>query len=357
MRAWIPAVVLGLVTAPNVARACSTINLPSGLSVYSPEQRTIASDGVLGFDAFVLGPDVADVTATLELEVLRDGVPVAGSVEFLELYAGPTIFASPPHADAELLHQFLIVWRPAEPLAPGLLTGEIAADGFPPTGTRFEVTVTDTPAPPLTAPKFLSIMGDEVVTDVYEKLCCETGLDSCGGETLCTATEVRHAPAFRMSAALPAGQQARAYLWAMPVLDGQAGARIPSHEPIPYNFDEPLWSRWSTQFPLRFDVAASEYCVILGATSLIDGTSVASEPHCEPLQPPRDVSLTPTLPPDDADGLPDECLTPPILVPGDASADDAPEHSPSGCRLAADPRGALLLPCLWLLRPHRRRDA
>ena len=108
-RAWIGAAVVVAVAAlwaPTPAQACSYSDLSPGLTVYSGSARTIAADGVLAFDAYFYGAEIADVAAHFTLTVTRDGVPVAGSLEFLTLWSGPAGFVrNEVVEDATLLHQ------------------------------------------------------------------------------------------------------------------------------------------------------------------------------------------------------------------------------------------------------------
>lgn len=368
-RAWIGAAMVlaaAALWAPTPARACSYSDLSPGLTVYSSDAKTIAADGVLAFDAYFFGADIADVSTRFTLTVTRDGAPVAGSLEFLTLWSGaPGFLRDEVVEDATLLHQLVIVWRPAAPLAPGAYAGVMWVEY--PGGTNYHdemnplaITVTDAPGPPLAAPEFEAIGGEMVAREVLEQACCETGYDSCSHDSLCKPTRVFEVPGFRIGTALPEIHRERAYLWVAQFVDGTPGAPQPTHTPWlrPWEDSAPLFAQWSDFNPVGFDEARDEYCVVLGATSLIDGSSATSEPFCATLAGPREETLTPEFALYTESDDPWDCLEPPVYAHnGEPYPEGAEEPANQGCRIAGGGAwGLLMVVGLRRRRPTRSQN-
>ncbi len=170
---------------PDEARACSDIC--GGLAYFDDVQPVNAAaipiDGVLVLRATGRDLEDADLIASLELTVTRDGQPIAGAVEAT---AGVGV----------------LVWRPSLPFEPGAHAvhtsfanpdndDPYAAGCGPEDGeSDFEFLVEDAPAQPLVPPvvtheQSVSLQGS---LDLKDLVCCdgafpeENGGGSCGSE-------------------------------------------------------------------------------------------------------------------------------------------------------------------------------
>ena len=208
------------------------------------------------------------------------------------------------------------------------------------------ITVTDAPGPSLAAPEAGGIAGVMVTREVLEQACCETGYDSCSHDSLCKPTRVLEVPGFRIATALPASQRERAYLWVAPVVDGVVGTPEPTHTPWlrPWDDSAPLFAQWSDLNLVGFDEARDEHCVVLGATSLIDGSSATSEPFCATLAGPRETALMPEFVMYETLDYPWDCFEPPVYAHnGEPYPDGAKEPATQGCRIAGGGAWGLLI--------------
>lgn len=334
--------------APRAADACTTDSLDRGLTVRPPpqEERQIAGDGVLAFDAFIRGvePEVALAQFALTLTPEGGGPPITGENSHRTL-------ASQPYDDIDDYQEIVLVWRPSSPLAPGVYTAQVTLENDLFREWSFPVVVDAAAAPPLSPPLIKHVDPAGIVDEELERVCCETGQTSCGDHSVCHPTRVRVVPGFAVSATLEPADLERAYLWVAP-WDGQAAG--PPYERM--NFWRaspdlsPWWSEWTFRHPIALPDAAGERCVVVGATSLIDGSTALSRPFCHTLEAAHEEARTPMFDPGDSDIV--QCLGPPVY---EHDGSPYPPEPDGGCRLAATRPGPLL--ALLLLIARRRRGA
>lgn len=346
---------LGLLTilalaAPRRVEACSIITPEYGLTIKRPYQdRQIASDGVLAFDAVILGetPEVALARFSLTLTPYTGGPAITGETSH-------KLLGTEPYTAIDSFQDVALVWRPAMPLAPGFYTANATLQGpwEQPEMWDFAVVVDDAPAPPLSPPRVEKVETRVFDDEELERICCETSLDSCGGSSLCEPLRVLVVPGFTIRAALEPADIERAYLWVAP-WDGQAAG--PAFErTVPWydEPDQPTYSQWTWLNDFRLPDAAGEFCLVVGATSLIDGSTVLTAPICRELtaahEEPRKIRLS------FGDSAWQQCLTPPVYE-RDGSPYPPEPDSNAGCRLADTNPGAGPLALLLLLAARRRR--
>lgn len=339
-------------TTPRPADACTAVSLDRGLTVIpSPvEERRIAGDGVLAFDAFIRDepPELALTRFSLALTPEDGGPAIAGT-------ASHRLLGTHPYTEIEDYQQIVLVWRPAAPLAPGPYTAEATLEReFGPDVWTFPVVVEDAPAPPLAPPQIDAAEALEFDDEALERVCCEVGQSSCGTSSMCEPTRVRVVPGFGVRASLAAADIERAYLWIAP-WDGQA-AGLPfdrSNHWYSRPWTQPWWSEWESLQPILLPDAAGETCVVVGATSLIDGSTALAEPICRELAAAHEEPRTPDFAPVD-DGFGPPCLTPPVY---EHDGSPYPPEPASGCRIAPTGSGAFLLLLLAGRRTRRRSRA
>lgn len=357
---WAAALAAIVLARPAAVDACTGPATPApglNLTGIGPE-LTIAGDGVLVFDAYALQSTPEQALESFSIEVTRDGVAVAGGLEVVPLWTGILEYAGGVETDALPLHEFLIVWRPEAAWMPGVhaaLIEDVGSNGFV-EEVELTVTVEAQPGPAIVAPEVHQVFASEFVAEVLERVCCEQSASTCGNYPYCKPTQVRHETGLNITAGLAEPQHMRGYLWVAGYVDGEVGTRVPAHAEFSYYPPEPSWTRWA-DFML-FDVAPGEQCVVIGATSLIDGSSVMSEPMCATVAAPREEMLTPMFAPQDPEGGMGDCLSPPVYEKtGEAyepyDAGEAPEKD-GGCRVGGSaPWGLLAFGLLWRRRGRR----
>lgn len=360
-------VLLGLMVLAHepAARACSVNSPDPGLSLYTEENddRTLAADGVLAIDGYVFDMSVAAATESLDVAVTLEGAPVAGAIEVQTLRAG-VYDSGGIYAGTRESYQVLIVWRPAAPLVAGEYAVTLTWDP-PPTEiygpmdpppeqrlTRF--TATGEVGPPPAAPALVGGPAD-IVAEELARACCATFQSSCGGDSLCRPIEVRHEPGFRFGAVAAADQRERVILWTAEVKDGVVGEPTITSAPWPgWRGEIPLFSQLPMDTVIRFADVRDEYCVVIGATSLIDGTSATGTPVCAAMPAPYDETLTPEFTQFDPETFEGECLGPPVYEDDGAPYPEGAEEQ-SGCRSGErGPWGLAVLAGLLLVRVRRR---
>lgn len=343
-------VVLGLmatVIAARPAAACETSVLPRGLTVVAAASsgRQIAADGVLAFDAFIRAeaPEVALARFSLTLAADGGGPEVSGTVSHVTL-------ASRAYDTSDDYQEVVVIWRPSAPLAAGSYAAELTiTDSLGTLDSRsFAVTVTDGAAPPL-APPTIARAESDAFDETLARVCCEVGEDSCGVNRVCEPARVRVVPGFTVEAALAPADVERAYLWVAPWDGEKPGAPFERMNDWYIQPDQPWWSGWAARNAILLPEAEGERCIVVGATSLIDGSTVLAAPSCGELTAAHEEDRTPTFPaPSDVFQRP--CLSPPVY-----EDDGSPyPREAGGCRLAPGPGPGPLLLVVWALRRRRR---
>jgi hypothetical protein len=358
--AWMLAALAGGVAIRSApAHACSIDSLGPGLNVeFRREPWTIASDGVLALDAYVLDRSPEAGLMQFALELALDGAPVTGSLELVPLWTGTYGYAGGLYEGLPV-HQGIVVWRPDAPLAAGEYTGTgyTTYDNGMTAEWPFMLTVTDGPGPALAVPP-LALGVSEEVAEVLERACCESPGSSCGDYPHCQPTHVLHRSMLSVGTRLPEVESERAYLWVAPVVGGEVGARVPTHTPY---YEGAPWPAFSQYYaPVRFGDQPGEQCLVLGTTSLIDGSSVMTEPQCATLPPDRDELLMPEFKPLDRDEFTGDCLSPPVYEHSGEPYEpyDAGEQATDGggCRTGGGgASGLVVVALLWVRRrrsPH-----
>ncbi|HEY0138622.1 MAG TPA: MYXO-CTERM sorting domain-containing protein, partial [Nannocystis sp.] len=136
------------------------------------------------------------------------------------------------------------------------------------------------------------------------------------------------------------------------------GTGLPAHGDYSYGAYQSNWALWPVGELLRLD-GSGERCVVLGATSLIDGSTAMSEPRCAEIAAPREATLMPEFLPADLEGSGmGECLSPPVYehsgepyLPYDGGETTVEQ---GGCRVAGQgPWGLLVLGLVWRRRARR----
>jgi len=339
-------VLTAVALAPGRADACSYNDMTPGLELWElyspPEQLRTVQDGVIALYGTVYREELADVVPTVTVTLTRDGVAVETTIELLPLSAG--IFADAP------TWTVAVVARPAQPLEVGEYQVEVAVDreDYGLDEMTFPLVVEAGPLAPLEAPTAAAMEATESIAEYGDRICCETEFDSCGGKSRCIHTTIVTLPALHIEpTALPPVLADNSVIWAQRL--GADGVPDPS-----WRFQ--FLGRSYVEWEVPFAAAQPEYCVVLGATSLVDGTSVSGPPLCksrDELGEPHEE--TSEVPPDAFENY--GCLTPPLYEDGTPFGEEAPAEETSGCR-QADGGGAWA----WLLvaaglgpRRHRRR--
>ena len=248
---WLAALLgLALLGGSRRADACETDSVDLGLTlaVADFEPIPMPAGGVLAVRGVAYGVDVDEALQQLQTwQVLRDGVPLSGEFETHALY---DVEASSESPEA---HVFALVWRPAEPFAPGpayRLDWEIADRAF---GLQTaEIDVRAEPPPPLVLPEIELYPRTDVV-DGGEIVCCETPLSSCGNSSLCEPTVGTLLPTIALDLTGGLGAHPQQRLWSARVLPGGAlGPIEPARSLFAVHIDDWVGA-------LRFDAPADEY--------------------------------------------------------------------------------------------------
>lgn len=338
---------------PRPASACSIDSPNFGLTFHRfPE--TIPQGGVLALTASVHATTVEMAMARLtEFRVTRDDIEVPGALEVLTISSATTY-------DRLQHHDLILVWRPQQPLVIGdtLVLRYTLLDDFS-GGEPISFTVTDEPTvialPPVQA------FGRAAQINESDRVCCEVGRDSCDQSSLCLPTHAEQVPSLSLDAARLAGTWPQGYLWAaMLDADGVPGPRLarPADPDPGLEIEDPPWASWPHEILFPADSPAP-YCVVLGATSLVDGTTLVSDPLCvtadaldgfDALGP---ITLEPDL---RAHALTRgrECLGDPVYE-ADGSPYPAVAEPKAGCRTTSEPAPPALLLLLLALGRSRRR--
>ncbi len=331
------------------AEACTTNDPEQGLRIYHPFPKTMPQGGVLAITASVLGATVDTAMADLtEFRVTHDDVEVPGALEVVTL-------SSATGPSALQYHELILVWRPQQPLVVGdalVLHYTHRPDEFEPHTVPF---IVDDAPTTITLPGLRAI-GSAVEVDESAWVCCEVLADSCNTTTRCLPTRVQRVAGVTLPDARLAGDWPQGYLWAARVdAQGEVGPRLPRvHDPYPLAPHEPSWAAWPDPIVFTRDDAAP-YCVVLGATSLVDGTSLVSGPLCvtaEQVGELGELELEADFSAQTSDVI-RECVSDPVY---EADGSPYPPREASGCRTTPNPGSlAMLLLGLGLLSTRRIR--
>ncbi|HEY0133664.1 MAG TPA: hypothetical protein VGB85_06275, partial [Nannocystis sp.] len=338
-----------LLTTARPAAACETDSPDPGLSFELDgfDAHPVAEGGALLLNAQAYGIDIDAALATLVLwEVRRDGVVQPGSFEVVPLWDAAATSVSPEN------HKFALIWRPDAPFtADGVYTVDFEIAGYWQTGPQ-QAPLRVVPAEPPALPYLLWAPSTEAV-DPSEVICCETGLNSCGTSTQCEATRATLLPALYLELELDAGHESQILWVARASPGGEIGPRVQGR-------GEYVVGTWRWTGTVRVD--AEQYCVVVGVTSVTDGSEVVSEPLCHDqaklgahtaeIPPSARMSLYDPANPGDG-----RCIGP-IVYEADGAAyprgSEEPEAS-GGCDMTAG--GGSWLVLLVLLALIRRRRA
>ncbi|MDC0723313.1 MYXO-CTERM sorting domain-containing protein [Nannocystis bainbridge] len=335
--------------APGRADACSTSSPGLGLEVWElsnpPERLVTAPGGVVALYGSVFATELTDAAASASVTLERDGLAIATTIELVPLQA--EVYLGAP------LWTVVVVARPAEPLVAGQYQATAIVESVE-SGTQevtFPVVVEAEPLAPLATPTIASFAAAEAQGARRDHVCCEREPDSCGGMSICKAAETELLPALAIGLeALPEARAGNSVVWAQALdAEGQpiAGAR------------SQMFGRHHGEWLVPFAAAQAEYCVTVGATDLVDGTSVASPPRCFG----RDEVGEPRVRIEEVTAEEVElwgCLTPPVHEDGTPFG-ETPAGDEKGCRIGEDGPawGSLALLGLgigWRRRRGRSRD-
>lgn len=341
MKRTLLALALCLALTPRDADACTTDALDSGLTLQGPFPQVLPGGGVLAISAMVRGVSVDAAVADFgELRVSRDDLDLAGALEFVTVASGLG-------DDGLQLHEVIVVWRPQEPLVVGEQLDVLYTDG-----DGFDTTWSASvgaAAAPATLPE-ISPVARTVQIDGPERVCCELRADSCDLVSLCLPTSFRETAAMTLQGASLPDIKPQSYLW-LARIDADGAREAPLLRPIDRDFEGTTWTTWLG--PVVFTDRDAPYCVIAGVTSLVDGTTVESEPLCltaEQVGPLETIEFDLDLPAV-ARGIFRECVSDPVY---EADGSPYPRVASGGCRTAPTPGPAgLLLLALALLRRRR----
>ncbi len=356
---WMSMVVAAAqLTATRPVSACTTDSpspgLELGIDIFDPWPITRSGVLMVRAEAFTVDIDAA-LADILLWEVRRDEVVVPGAFEVVPLWDREAT------SDSGEWHVFALIWRADAPLpAEGVYTLDhevVGPFGSAPRRMALEV-VTDV-AP--TLPKlFVSPTTAEV--DPTEVVCCETGLDSCGRSKHCEATRATLLPAIELELDAEGDAAQQQVLWVARLQPGgEPGPRVQGRYA---SYTGPNF--WVGE--VAFDAPAGQYCVVVGATSVNDGSEVVSEPQCfdqARLGVPREAELEPgpLLASYDPENLArGECVGP-LVYEADGAAyprgSEAEPEAGGGCsvtpRGSAAPRSVRWLLLLALIRRRRAR--
>jgi len=345
---WMSMLVATLVTAVRPASACSTSYPDTGLTLDFEQDYPVIEGGAMLVRAGSYAVDVDVAMADLLLwEVRRDGVVQPGAFEVVPLFDAEATSVTPE------AHVFALLWRPDAPFTAG---GAYTLDfqvADPHESTPVRVTLEVVAPPPLEPPP-MTATATTVAVDPTETVCCESHLGSCGDSYQCEVTRATLLPAIDVRVGLKGIIEVHRVVWVAPVLPGgEIGPRVQG----PY---AQVTTPWSWEGTIRFDAPADEYCVVVGATSVIDGSDSISEPRCfgqAELGVPHEGSIalstrmTPFVEGDYEGG---RCLGPLVYeADGAAYPREAEQPEASGCSVTSPGPWSLLL--LALIRRRRAR--
>ncbi len=355
--------------APAPAEACSVAYDPA---VYIDEESTRAqleagplpTDGVLALTVHVFDHESLALAQDALTVVVRDGdTPVPGTIELHELAHDPS--------SGTYWRGALAIWRPEQPLAANhtyTLESNEPYEDYSGAGAPFTATFTTGAGPHAPLGELSATLRPTTAdVEVLEEACCDHSSSSCGYAYACEWSSMRTAPALELDISLTGGEPSLGRVWAVRV--DPSGELLPPDDPLsggPAPISEELWLSFSAP-PLGrgrqvvvFPDAQDEYCVVLGATSLIDGETITSAPQCAPRSSESE--------PGERERGPEELAE---LLAGSWGCSSAPvykstgaplfptEEEPAGCRVTQTPRGLSGWTLLLLLLPlpllRRRR--
>lgn len=331
--------VAAVASAPHRASACSTEVPEPGLSIweigYPPDRLYTATGGVFSLYGVLYDVEAAEAAALVDVALTLDGEALATEVEVLRL--NPTLVAGEPSWTVA------IVVRPVEPLQAGdyeVTVGDV--DGGEAT---FPLTVEAEPVAVLEPPTVQAIQPEEVTAGYDDRVCCESQqTSSCGETKRCSFTSIAKVPAVYVApSSLPPAQAGSALVWVQR-LDA-AGQPDPDGR-----FTYP--ARPDVSWTVEFAAAQAEYCVVLGVTNLVDGTSVSGTPQCLS----REEAGEPYV---ETDALTEEeigfweCVGPLEYDDGTPFREEPPAKN-SGCRLGYDGQAGTWW-AVWIGLGLRRR--
>ncbi|MFZ6178689.1 hypothetical protein [Nannocystis pusilla] len=332
--------VAAVVSAPGRASACSSEVPEPGLSVWEignpPDRLYTATGGVFSLYGSLYDVEPADAAALVDVALTLNGEALATEVEVLRL--SPNLLAGEPSWTVA------IVVRPVEPLQAGdyqVTVGNVDGDE-----ATFPLTVEAEPVAVLEPPTAQVIEPEEVTAGYEGRVCCESQLtSSCGDTERCTFTEIAKVPALNVApSSLSPAQAGSALVWVQR-LDA-AGQPDPDGR-----FSYP--ARPNVSWTVEFAAAQAEYCVVLGVTNLVDGTSVSGSPQClsrEEAGEPHVVTDEPTE--EEIESW--ECVGP-LEYDDGTPFGEGPPAKKSGCRIGGDGASWAWLFVLAGLGSRRRR--
>lgn len=331
--------VAAVASAPDRASACSVSVPEPGLSIWEikfpPEMLYTATGGVFSLFGGLYDVELAEAAALVDVALTRDGEALATELEVLRL--GPAI------REGEPSWSVAVVVRPVEPLQAGVYEVRVKnADGE----VTFPLTVEDEPVAALDPPEVEVLDADEITTGYGDRICCESQLtSSCGGTERCAFTKIDKVPALYVEPSpLPRTQAGSALVWAQR-LDA-AGQPDPDGR-----FAYP--AQHDVSWTVEFAAAQAEYCVVLGVTNLVDGTSVSGSPQCLSREEAGEPHVE-TDEPTDEEIEAWECVGPLEYDDGTPFGEEPPAEK-SGCRIGADGQAWAWLFVLAGLGLRRRR--
>jgi MYXO-CTERM domain-containing protein len=332
--------VVAVASAPERASACSSEVPEPGLSIWEignpPDRLYTATGGVFSLYGVVYDVEPADAAALVDVALTLDGEALATEIEVLRL--SPTLVGDPPSWTVA------IVVRPVEPLQAGeyqVTVGDVDGDE-----ATFPLTVEAEPVAVLEAPTAQVLRPEEVTVGYADRVCCESQLtSSCGDTERCTFTSISKVPAVYVApVSLPPAQTGSALVWVQR-LDA-AG------QPDPVGrFTYP--ARPNIGWTVEFAAAQAEYCVVLGVTNLVDGTSVSGSPQCLSREEAGEPHVETDEPTDEEIEL-WQCVGPLEYDDGTPFGEEPPAKK-SGCRIGADGQAWAWLAVLVGLGLRRRR--
>lgn len=290
--------------------------------------RTTATDGVIAVPGTLYRVELAEAAAKTTARLEREGTSIAAAVEIRPVRA--SVVSGEPMSDV------VVVVRPAAPLAADstyTLILELVGSSGELRTEELAVTVTGGPLGPLVPPAAtLTLSPAQLARD---PVCCEGEASSCGETTHCFARSHEVLPRFIVQPKIEAPLSRNTLVWI---------ARVGRDGELEW-IDEDVPARERLEWSVTFEEVQREYCVVLGLTSLIDGTTVMAEPMCAPVAetgaPRREPATV------DMEYAEAVCLTPLVDVNGQPYVAEE-----SGCSIVGAP-GLLILPALL----RRRRGA
>ncbi|MFY0532919.1 MYXO-CTERM sorting domain-containing protein [Nannocystis pusilla] len=331
--------VAAVALAPDRASACSVSVPEPGLSIweidYPPERLYTATGGVFALFGNLYDVEFAEAADLVDVALTRDGEALATEIEVLRL--------GPAHSAGQPSWSVAVVVRPVEPLEAGAYDVKVTNDDGE---VMFPLTVEAEPVAAIEPPTAEVVDPLETASGYGGRVCCESQLTSSCGETeRCTFTEIDKIPALYVeSSSVPQTQAGSALVWAQR-LDA-AGQPDPGGR-----FAYP--ARHDVNWTIDFKAAQAEYCVVLGVTNLVDGTSVSGSPQClsrEEAGEPYVESDEPT----DEEIESWECVGPVEYDDGTPFGEEPPAKK-SGCRIGGDGESWAWLFVLAGLGLRRRR--